>query len=149
MNNQLAYSNEYSFISEARGLVRILQETKNRPIKPSSEIFKVILKKDDSDWNSILENIKINEKEAAEKAVNSADIYKEIVKCDQKMDTSKCPQWRPWGQWSSCLMCGQSMQSRKRTGCQVGSRDVDTVECETDSNESRRQEKACLIYQEL
>ena len=48
-----------------------------------------MLQKDNADLIGIEEKIRQVQKETTEKAVNSAAIYKQILKCDLKKDVSK------------------------------------------------------------
>jgi len=141
---------EMAFVHEAKEFHKFLMSCKNRPIIPASDVFKRILEKDDNDYQKIIRQVRENEQNAAEKATDSVKLLQDMLKCEDKADTSSCPEWTGWAEWSQCS-CGKDIQIRKRNRCSVNSSDVDLDICKADMSadmpeDKTFQERVCTTY---
>merc|ERR1711962_502441 len=66
------------------------------------------------------------------------------AKCEEeKIDTSMCPEWKAWGEWTNCGKCGQQSKKRFRQGCIANGTMVDVQMCEINFQTKRYEKEIC------
>lgn len=124
---------QFVFLEEAKEFVQLLQAMKRHPIKPSAEIFRIQLESDIAAFNNLGAQERNIDAEILKKVPESSKLVSDFEACDDEAsDTSQCPTWQAWGEWSECTGCGRTFELRARTGCLVNGGNVELTWCQAE-----------------